>query len=715
MRRHQRGPNCRKIKCPICSTEIPFLGKELHSLSHNPIGSQPCSSTHGHTAASHPTLPSFQFDDNYPDIYTRFKKYIEPSIKEGPYTTTINHQILHLSNESLAEFARQITSSQVNAFKINASIGYILRNNETQELVYYWASRNNQLLFQQPLLINCQRDIDNFIESILSIDLKAHVLYPNSKFSFIKSTNITFYVTHQHGVPIGSGRTLPSYIMNNKGLYALVKTRGIPYQDNLCLFRCLALHNGAKVTALEIPAKRLFEQYCDKVGIDCLDFAGVSLADLEQVSTIFKVGINVYEQTEERSSKQAFHSVKQDNIMYLNLYKDHFSYIKDLDKYSSSYLCTKCKKIFSRHSHLKRHSGTCDASTRQVYRSGVYRVSETVFDTLEIHGITIPRVLQFHDYQICLDIECSMSRDIPIENSERVSYEFKHEIASISVCSNVPGFTEPRCFISDGCPKKLIKEMLTYMLEISEEASQLQREKFADYLPQIEALDDIKIQDRFDEYLDQTTVLTFNGTSYDLKVMKEQLISVLLEIEEVRYVIKRGSAYTCIATEHLKFLDITSYLAAHVSYDSFLKAYNVNLTKSYFPYEYFDGLSKLDSTEFPAFEDFHSFLKGKNTLEPCKKDRLNAVEIAAIGREPTGEHPLSAHEIREIAHLRYFDLLQQWNDNGWTFKDFLIHYNNRLDPSACFLFCFCFVFLNFLIIDILLHSTFILLFFLYIP
>ena len=165
-----------------------------------------------------------------------------------------------------------------------------------------------------------------------------------------------------------------------------------------------------------------------------------------------------------------------------------------------------------------------------MYRSGVYRVSETVFDSLEIHGITIPRVLQFHDYQICLDIECSMSRDIPIENSEHVSYEFKHEIVSISVCSNVPGFTEPRCFVSDGCPKKLVKEMLAYMLEISEEASQLQRGKFADYLPQIEALDEFRVQDRLDKYLDQTTVLTFNGTSYDLKVMKEQLISVLLEI-----------------------------------------------------------------------------------------------------------------------------------------------------------------------------------------
>ena len=32
--------------------------------------------------------------------------------------------------------------------------------------------------------------------------------------------------------------------------------------------------------------------------------------------------------------------------------------------------------------------------------------------------------------------------------------------ASVSVCSDVPGFTEPRCFISEGEPKDMIDARL---------------------------------------------------------------------------------------------------------------------------------------------------------------------------------------------------------------------------------------------------------------
>ena len=685
--RHQMRNNCKKVLCPICNIEIPFLENNSHKLTHNPIENQPHSSSHSHLISPHQlTVPSFQFDDNYSDLYSRFKKYIESNIKTGSVTTTVNFQILDLSNETIAEFARQIMSSQVNAFKINASIGYILRNNETQELVYYWASRNNQLLFEKPFLINCQRDMDNFIESIVHIDLKAHVVYPNTKFSFIKSTNITFYLTHLHGVPIGAGRVLPSYLMRNKGLYTLVKaTNNKPYQDKLCLFRCIALHTGAKIRAIETPARRLFEQYCDNTGIDCRNFAGVTLADLEQASAIFGIGINVYEQCAERLSKLVFRSVKQENIMYVNLYDDHFSYIKDLQKYSSSYTCTKCKKIFSRHWNLKQHFGTCDATTRQIYHSGIYRVSDSIFDTLETHNIFIPTELQYFEYRICFDIECLMNRDTDIPNTDKVTYSFKHELASISVCSNVPEYMDPKCFVSDGCPKKLVKNMLTYMYEIAEEVSTLQREKFAEFIPQIDVLDDTKIQDRFDEYMDQVPVLSFNGSRYDLKIIKEQLVSNLRELDEVRYVIKRGSSYSCIATEHFKFLDITYYLAAGVSYDGFLKAYNANITKGYFPYEYFDSLDKLNSTELPSYEHFYSFLKGKNTLEPCVSDTLSTAEIALIGREPIRDNPLTETETQEIGHMRYSDLSQQWDVNEWSFRDFLVHYNNRC--VACSFVC----------------------------
>ena len=70
--------------------------------------------------------------------------------------------------------------------------------------------------------------------------------------------------------------------------------------------------------------------------------------------------------------------------------------------------------------------------------------------------------------------------------------------------------------LSDSCPKKLVKEMLAYMREIAEKVSMLQREKFVEFVPTIEALNDTKLHDRFHKYITQTPVLSSNGSGYDL-------------------------------------------------------------------------------------------------------------------------------------------------------------------------------------------------------
>lgn len=54
-----------------------------------------------------------------------------------------------------------------------------------------------------------------------------------------------------------------------------------------------------------------------------------------------------------------------------------------------------------------------------------------------------------------------------------------------------------------------------------------------------------------------------------------------------------------LKTKMLKFLDITNYLAPGYNYDKFLKAYNVEQEKGFFPYEWFDDLEKLNATELP--------------------------------------------------------------------------------------------------------------------
>ena len=84
--------------------------------------------------------------------------------------------------------------------------------------------------------------------------------------------------------------------------------------------------------------------------------------------------------------------------------------------------------------------------------------------------------------------------------------------------------------------------------------------------------------------------------------MRDFIIPALLELDPPNFVVKKGTSYNCIATENLRFLDVLNYLAPGYSLDSFLKAYGASATKSFFPYEFLDDLSKLDVREFPPYQ-----------------------------------------------------------------------------------------------------------------
>jgi hypothetical protein len=119
-------------------------------------------------------------------------------------------------------------------------------------------------------------------------------------------------------------------------------------------------------------------------------------------------------------------------------------------------------------------------------------------------------------------------------------------------------------------------------------------------------------------------------------------IFYLVKHEQVKFVIKRNNNHMCLKTQHLKFFDITNYLAPGFSYEQFLKAYECTQTKVYFPYEWVDTLEKLNSPTLPTKKAFHSILSGTNISE-------------------------EQHEYCK----------QIWNENNMTrFCDFLIWYNN---------------------------------------
>ena len=63
-----------------------------------------------------------------------------------------------------------------------------------------------------------------------------------------------------------------------------------------------------------------------------------------------------------------------------------------------------------------------------------------------------------------------------------------------------------------------------------------------------------------------------------------------------------------LASDRLKYLDLTNYLAAGTSLRSFYQAYKVKNPKGFFCYEWFDSLEKLNFPELPPRKEFFSTL-----------------------------------------------------------------------------------------------------------
>ena len=106
---------------------------------------------------------------------------------------------------------------------------------------------------------------------------------------------MTWFVWKLRDHPIGCGSYLPGYIAENHGIAPLDcnHNTGKPYQDNLCFFPCLALHNGCHTKNLERDTKYYNQQYRE-AGVAKKKFHGVKLNELDELEKLYEVNIQVY-------------------------------------------------------------------------------------------------------------------------------------------------------------------------------------------------------------------------------------------------------------------------------------------------------------------------------------------------------------------------------------------------------------------------------------
>ena len=596
---------------------------------------------------------------------------VRTHVVNGPVQTRYNRRLTSLDTRDLHDQLFLLFDQQTTAFKLNCSFGFVLKAKESGRLRYYHSSNNCcGRYLEEPSLITNRDDFESFLERIRESDILqwAVAQRPNSDWICEMVTNATFFVNRIEDYPIGCvGVNLPDYVKHNKAIVRLDKdSHGVIYRDNLCLFRCLALHLGREAAAL----------YAEYTDTPVHAFVGVTLDDLHKVESKFETNVVVYQLVPTGNEKTMAELVRRSpaqyqETMYLNVYEAHFSYIKDIRMYSHSYKCSKCEQALWKCPYdLHRHELTCEAGVNQIYKGGVYRPPSSIFQRLDDEGITVPEALRFYPFRATFDFECYFDRDNVPADTNTLQWSARHVPLSVSMASNVPGYEPAQCYVTDGDSDKLVADMMDHLTAISDAAFESLKPSYESVLDKLKMLqeewdsaeeecgleeaeneDEVagknrtnpfkKLLDQLFSWLQQLPVIGFNSGKYDLNMIKRSFVPLLISNNAA--VIKRQNTFMCFSTTNLKFLDVTQYLAPGVSYDKYLKAYGCELQKGHFPYEYMDGIGKLEDRALPPQAAFFSQLKNEG-----------------------------------ISDTDYAACQAVWGDNQMTtMRDYLIWYNNR--------------------------------------
>ena len=160
----------------------------------------------------------------------------------------------------------------------------------------------------------------------------------------------------------------------------------------------------------------------------------------------------------------------------------------------------------------------------------------------------------------------------------------------------------------------------------------------------------LDLQRHFNNFVDTLPVFGFNSGKYDLNSIKAYLIPHLLNDTAIQpTVIKKANQFISFKLGDIQFFDILNFLCGAASLDSFLKTYQSEETKGFFPYEWFDSTTKLDCNHLPPYDSFFSKLKNLNPLEKdcCQfKKTMESGKKELDGLRELGlkEKPLSGKE-----------------------------------------------------------------------
>ena len=151
---------------------------------------------------------------------------------------------------------------------------------------------------------------------------------------------------------------MPEWLRNKRDLLALDK-----YADGLCIFRCIAVHQGAHRVRNTRKTRELAASIIDKNRVR----GQIYKRHFPFIENHFQQGIAGYEIDAEGAFALKYLPSRFDKMrvpqMDIGIYEEHALLITKPDKVTKHYACAECQARFTKACHLQRHAEAC---TRRV-------------------------------------------------------------------------------------------------------------------------------------------------------------------------------------------------------------------------------------------------------------------------------------------------------------------------------------------------------------
>ena len=158
----------------------------------------------------------------------------------------------------------------------------------------------------------------------------------------------------------GEGR-LPEWLRTKRVLLALDK-----YDEELCIFRCIAVHQGAHRVRNTRKTRELAASIFDKNRVR----GQIYKRHFPFIENHFQQGIAGYEIDAEGAFALKYLPSRFDKMrvpqMDIGIYEEHALLITKPDKVTKHYVCAECQARFTKACHLLRHAEVCTRGVSKV-------------------------------------------------------------------------------------------------------------------------------------------------------------------------------------------------------------------------------------------------------------------------------------------------------------------------------------------------------------